>query len=379
MKINDITLLGYSAPVLRKGKKPYVEFYFINSLSKPERKRYYIKKNESKLVNAYGTMLCQKLFSLLAAGWRPEKRMKIVLKDECKNIRDVIAEYEKYIDNIQQQKTLKYKTYIDYRSRLKILKEYLFVTQTIKLEDFNQNFCSLFLDWLLTDKKVSCKTRNNYRTWLSTFCTWLTERSYIPVNYIKNLKVLKEEEKKRDALTQEELEKLSAYLQEHDKNLLLACMFEYYTFIRPNELSYLKIKDLYLKEQKVFVSRDISKNRHDGTVALNRRIIELLIDLEVFKYPDNYYLFGCGCKPAAQKADSRQFNYYFQKARKALRFPVTYKFYSLKDSGIRDLANAKGIVMARDQARHSDISTTNCYLKGPGKVHDELKTFEGAL
>ena len=41
-----------------------------------------------------------------------------------------------------------------------------------------------------------------------------------------------------------------------------------------------------------------------------------------------------------------------------------YKFYSLKDAGIRDLANAKGIVVAKEQARHRDISTTNKYLQG---------------
>jgi hypothetical protein len=55
-------------------------------------------------------------------------------------------------------------------------------------------------------------------------------------------------------------------------------------------------------------------------------------------------------------------------------------FYSLKDSGIRDLANAAGIVVARDQARHADISTTNKYLQGSSlTVHEETKHFEGHL
>ena len=60
--------------------------------------------------------------------------------------------------------------------------------------------------------------------------------------------------------------------------------------------------------------------------------------------------------------------------------PKTYMFYSLKDSGIRDLANAVGIVVARDQARHADISTTNKYLQGSSlTVHEETKHFEGHL
>ena len=70
----------------------------------------------------------------------------------------------------------------------------------------------------------------------------------------------------------------------------------------------------------------------------------------------------------------------FNKVRAALRWPDTYQVYSLKDSGIRDLANAEGIVVARDQARHTDISTTNKYLKGDSmSVHEETKHFEGNL
>lgn len=379
MKFNDISILGYSVPVLKDGKRPYVEFYYMSPENKIERNRTYLRKADKKVLYAAGTEMCAKLFNLLRSGWRPEKKMKIAVDNHCKTINDVIAEYEKFLDNIVQQNTMKNKTYIDYMSRLKVLKEYIYYTLTIKLEDFNQAFCSQFLDWVMTAKKVGSRTRNNYRTWLSAFCTWLLERGYIPVNFIKNIRTLKEGDKERDALSSQELAQLGQHLEKTNKYYLLACLFEYYTFIRPGELSNLKIKDLFIKEQKVFISGQISKNRHDGTVALNRKIIHLLIELEVFNYPDNYYLFGKNFKPAKKKADSRQFHEYFVKVRKALRFPVTYKFYSLKDSGIRDVANSKGIVIARDQARHSDISTTNCYLKGPGMVHEELKDFEGAL
>ena len=64
--------------------------------------------------------------------------------------------------------------------------------------------------------------------------------------------------------------------------------------------------------------------------------------------------------------------------RKALKWDKCYQFYSLKDSGIRDLANAHGVVVARDQARHSDISTTNRYIQRYGVQHETLN-FEGNL
>lgn len=82
--------------------------------------------------------------------------------------------------------------------------------------------------------------------------------------------------------------------------------------------------------------------------------------------------------PSLEKSKLTSYRSYFNKVRSVLNFPESYQFYSLKDTGIRDLANSEGIVIARDQARHADISTTNKYLKGENlPVHEETKHFDG--
>ncbi len=155
---------------------------------------------------------------------------------------------------------------------------------------------------------------------------------------------------------------------------------EYYTFIRPIELAQIKLEHINLKEQRVFVPGAISKNKRDGMVGLNDTIIRLMIELRVFDRPGCCYLFGKDFRPSEHQAQSRIFRDYFVKVREALRWDMSKQFYSLKDSGIRDLANAEGIVVARDQARHTDISTTNKYLKGDSlTVHEETKHFKGAF
>ena len=117
-----------------------------------------------------------------------------------------------------------------------------------------------------------------------------------------------------------------------------------------------------------------------GMVGLNDTIIRLMLELRVFDRPGCCYLFGKDFRPSEQQAHSRIFRDYFVKVREALRWDMSKQFYSLKDSGIRDLANAEGIVVARDQARHSDIGTTNKYLKGDSlTVHEETKHFKGAF
>ena len=190
----------------------------------------------------------------------------------------------------------------------------------------------------------------------------------------------KEEPKHRDALSPEDLRKLKNYLEKHNRHYLLVCRMVYYTFIRPEELTRIRLKDIYLKEQKVFIAGDISKNRKDGMVGLNDELVKLMIDLDIFKHDGNCYLFSRNFMPGQRRITTKVLRNYFYKVRTALKFPNTYMFYSLKDSGIRDLANAAGIVVARDQARHSDISTTNKYLKGSSlTVHEETKHFQGEL
>ena len=156
--------------------------------------------------------------------------------------------------------------------------------------------------------------------------------------------------------------------------------FEYYTLIRPDELSNIKLSDIYLKEQKVFIASSISKNRKDGMVGLNDSLIKSMIDFKIFSRSSNCYLFGKDFTPSTEKSSARAYRTYFNKVRDELNFPDSYQFYSLKDTGIRDLANSVGIVIARDQARHADISTTNKYLKGESlPVHEETKHFDGSF
>lgn len=176
------------------------------------------------------------------------------------------------------------------------------------------------------------------------------------------------------------LHRLRDYLEPRDKVYLLACMMEYYTMIRPTELVNLRINDISLQEQSIFVAAEYSKNKRDGKAGINDDIIRLMLDVDLFSKPGTYYIFGRNMRPSHLKASSEIFRREWQKLRKALRWGDEYQFYSLKDSGIRDLANAEGIVIARDQARHTDISTTNRYLQGRDRpVHNETLHFKGNL
>lgn len=375
-------IITYTLPKLHTGKNWYIDFKCFDPLEQTmKRKKYMLDSIEKiSLRKKRAAEIITTLTNRLISGWNPWADTSNSRQYTLFN--DVIELYLKYLRKLLSTGSIKENTLLDYQKRVKIFveynqKRYPPITYIYQLD---QTFAGDFLDYILIDRDSSARTRNNYRIWLSSFCSWLIEKQYLERNPIEKIKSLTAQEKKRDAISIKDLAKLNKYLKVHNPYFLLLCQFEYYTFIRPDELTNIKLKDINLKEQKVFIASSISKNRKDGMVGLNDELIKSMIDLKIFSFDNGCYLFGPKFKPSEKKASTKIYRSYFNKVRAELKFPEAYQFYSLKDSGIRDLANAEGIVIARDQARHADISTTNKYLKGEAMpVHEETKHFSGNL
>jgi integrase len=196
---------------------------------------------------------------------------------------------------------------------------------------------------------------------------------------VEEVHQLREKEKKREPLSAAALARMREYLYNTDRHFLLACMMEYYTFIRPDEMRHLRIGNVSVSRKEITVPADVAKNRKERTVGLNQKVILMMMDLNIFDAPSQYYIFGEELKPGPEMIYLNRFRLEWKKMRTALRWPDSYQFYSLKDSGIRDLANAEGVVVARDQAGHSDVAVTNRYLKKGREVPDVVKSFDGGL
>lgn len=373
-------IISYTEPKLHTGNNWYIDFYSYDPLEQKMKRKKYMLNGIAKVSDRRrrANEIITNLNVKLRSGWNPWA--------DVENSRqytpyvDIIQRYHIYLEKLYAAGTIKENTLKDYEKRLRVFEEYTakHIPAIVYAYQIDQSFISDFLDYVLLDRDSSARTRNNYRTWLSSLCSWMMEKQYLIKNPVENIRMLQEEEKKRSALSSTDIQKLKKYLKKENPHFLFLCQFAYYTFIRPDEITNIKLSDIYLKEQKVFIASSISKNRKDGMVGLNDKLIKAMLDLDVFSNPGNYYLFGKGFKPSKNKVTTKVYRNYFNKVREKLRFPDSYQFYSLKDSGIRDLANAEGIVIARDQARHADISTTNKYLKGSNMtVHEETKHFEG--
>lgn len=374
------SVISYTEPKLHTGKTWYIDFTAYDPLEQKMKRKKYMLDGIPKLTDRRrrANEIITNLNVKLRSGWNPWANVEN--SRQYTPYIDIIQRYHIYLGKLYAAGTIKENTLKDYEKRLRVFEEYTakHIPAIVYAYQIDQSFISDFLDYVLLDRDSSARTRNNYRTWLSSLCNWMMEKQYLTHNPVEKIRQLAEEEKKRSALTVPDIQKLKKYLQKENPHFLFLCQFAYYTFIRPDEISNIRLADINLKEQKVFIGSSISKNRKDGMVGLNDALIKSMLDLGVFNSPNDYYLFGKGFKPSREKVTTRVYRNYFNKVRAKLKFPDSYQFYSLKDTSIRDLANAEGIVIARDQARHADISTTNKYLKGADMtVHEETKHFEG--
>ena len=287
-------------------------------------------------------------------------------------INTIEANYRLYLSRISKQSTRK-----DYIMRFNVFLTWCSMERIDRLEEVN---FAQFLDYVFLDRGVSPRTHNNYRTWLRSFTSWMRRQHLLEGDPLDGVPPMREPGKIRQPLPTAMLRQIREHLAAHDRHFLLAVMMEYYCFIRPEELSQLQVGDIDVKRHAIHVRAEISKNGKAEMVGLNTAIVALMRELGTLRAPKDWYLFSNRLHPGKVRLDSRAFRDRWARLRRRLAIPREYQFYSLKDSGIRDLANSAGIVIARDQARHSSIAVTNKYLQGRDRpIHQATVKFKGAL
>ena len=351
----------WTYPTLHKAKRWYVDFYILDPATNQMRRKKYMLARY-KTAKARKEMAKQKILWIVDEvqnGWNPFVKARTTR--EFTKWETVLARYKEYLQAAGRKGLLKDKTVYDYQSRIKNFEQFLDETDThlLYIYEFDRSLCVEFLDYLYFDKDVSAVTRNGYRTWLSTFASWLIDKEYISKdsNPVADIKQMREEEKKREPLPKGALAALREHLTSQNPHFLLACYIEYYVNIRPDEMRFLKIGYVDITNSIVTLPGKFAKNRKRQEVTVPKKVLKLMIDLGTFKSPSQYYIFGPDLRPSTEQVAVNRFRQEWAKMRKALSWPDTYQFYSLKDTGISENIDKYGLLTARDQARHADAAT----------------------
>lgn len=378
-------LIGWKPPVFHQASECYVSFSaFDPSIGKMRLKKImlgHIKGKRQQRV--YGMELIKKLTQKLLEGWNPW--VEETHPEEYARFKDVCKEYEKYLAQLVKEGGIKPGSVSNYKYKLKFLKKWIDdkkidVTYTYQ---FNKHVVGMFLDYVFVERNNNLRTRNNYIGWLKSFVRYLISREYISKNPMQGIQLTtKVGEKNRDVIPDNVLKRVRLHLEQENKHFLLACYILHYLFIRPHEMTYIKIKDLSEEKGTIFLAGAHTKNGRDAVITIPNHVMELMKELKVFSCPPNYYLFGNMFRPGVRSIRAQRFReYWVEKVRKPLRLKNSYKFYSLKDTGITDMIKANtDLLSVRDQARHSSVTVTNVYTPQESKkANPSIIDYEGAF
>lgn len=375
-------LKGWTPPIFHQASECYVSFTaFCPETGKMKLKKIMLGRIKSKrLQREKARQIMQHLTEKLLDGWNPW--IEAVSPTEYTLWDDVVLKYEQWLAKMAKENGYRMETVASYMSYMKVLKDWIADKNVHYIYQFDRRVVGKFLDYVFVERNNTLQTRNNYLAWIKTFAKYLVQRSYVPKNPTEGFQMVMRSArfKNRDTIDERNLQRLKEYLEKNNRHYLLATYILYYTFLRPREMSLLKIEDINIKKQLILVHGDNAKNHVDAAVTLPKKILLLMVELGVFNSPGSYYLFSNDFKPGAEYRSEKSFrDYWLHHVRRDLKFPERYKFYSLKDTGITNMLRKHvDTVSVRDQARHSSIDITNIYVPHDMKrANATLKDYDG--
>ena len=376
---------SFSYPKLYTGVEWYVGFMAFDPVRNQMRRKK-IKVNFIEKIGErrrYADGLMKRLIKKLEDGWNPW--IESENEKAYHKFSDVCLHYKKHIAKLEADGILRPDTYRDYISQLRNIETWNeeYKNPITYIYQFDRSFIVDLLEEMYIGRGNSAVTRNNYLTFVRVFCSFLLEHQYLQINPADGIAFLRKSKikKVRTVLEEKDVVKLCKYLETKNKHFLLASYILHYCFVRPKEMSYIQLKHIDLSKQTLYIPGNISKNGNNGTVTLPIKVIHLMLELEVFNNPSNYFLFADKFKPGREHKYSKQFtDYWSGTVRKELKFPNSYQFYSLKDTGITEMLRKYDTLTVRDQARHSSIEMTNKYTpQGVDKANPLITQHEGAF
>lgn len=373
-----IPYLDYLPPRLTEAKEWYIS-YSVKDPATSKMKRFRIKVNRIKSLKerrAAAKTLMARLTEQLALGWNP-----ILEKEAPKAYTRLFDAMDTFL-KIKGKET-EANSMRSYQSYIKILKNWLKeygFKEDMYACSFTKTVALDFMNDVEDDEKISARTYNNYRAFYFGFFNWTIEKGYLTTNPFSEIKKKPKKltKKVRRVLSEAEIQKLFEWLQKENRTYLVMCLLCYCCFLRPKEIAMLRCSDIDLKKQLIKVDDRIAKNDNTSYRTIPDAMLPYMAELDLSV--GTHYLFADGkgydFLPGTKKVCSRKIAKFWENhVREACGFPKEVQFYSLKDSGMTNMADSGvPITFVKQQADHSSLAVTSIYLsQNKAKASEELK------
>ncbi|MDR0754204.1 MAG: tyrosine-type recombinase/integrase [Prevotellaceae bacterium] len=286
----------------------------------------------------------------------------------------VVYWLSRYINDELNQSGLSDETLSTYKSRCRIFRMWIEARKYSHLDVTAIDNLKIieFFTYLRNERRLAKRTYNSYIELLVAFFEFVKKTGCLsnnPVHSLPENKLIKDMGAER--IRKEDLEIIIADMDRYDKQLALACRFEFYCGLRPGyETRLLRIGDIDLRSgySKIRVLATNAKKKRRREVVIPDDFLDYLInEWKLNEYDKDLFVFGKNGIPGAKHLGKNNMRFRFNKIRKKLNMPFEYKFYSFKHTGATMLAeHGEPIINIRDHLGHKSISTTEHYLNRHG-------------
>lgn len=365
-----------------------VEYWYLIPGTTETYKRFVESFDMNRIKNyadrlTYGEEAVKFMNKKLAEGFNP---FTVIKKSSKKLPEDfhVTAQLQQVINelNLKASPTSR-ATYTEVKNRfLKwvVAKNY----QSLTISDIDLDKVRNFKKWALYEADLNIKTVNNTLSHLGMFWDVAAEKKLTALNPFRLIPRAKKKDKARsigkverfEPLTDTEMNIVFNSLKEQqqlDFIRFLSAIF--YAFARPVEITRLRVADIEFDRELIRFKKSDTKSDKSAYVQIVPPFKKLLLQMELNKYPGNYFLFSKDFTPGTVQVSK---HYALRRWRELVKdgLEINKDMYALKHTGNIDyLQRNKGNInkeWQRSQNRHSSTAVTDRYNRGLGAYFIEV-------
>lgn len=313
----------------------------------------------------------QKLLPYSFIGVDPEITPELKKETKAESNSNKIESIEKLIDTIVDELYINKKGYNNYSS---IARKWVNYTEKIititTLQSFKKKDAQIYIDYMESVEKLSAVTIRNRISVLKAIFNKAIERDYINFNPFEKVKLPKKIiTAKNKAYNPSEIKLIKSKASSYQ---WLICQFIYYTYIRPIEITRLKVDDVFINESKIRIKGIDSKNSKTNFIAIPGPLLIQLRQYLENDYPNNFFLFSKFETPADTPLSKNHLARKYKELTNALNLDKDLTLYSWKHTGVVNAyKNGVDIKALQLQCRHHSIVQTDTYLKSLGFMENE--------
>lgn len=366
----------FSLPKIHRGKLWYISFYYKNNDGINERFRIKEGLNSIHSIEAReieAQKIQEKYYKKLLTGWHP---------NGASIVKSIMPQHTTLMGAIDEAVIIQKNTIANFAQWHCRIKPFIAWcgNNNLLMEQPNKVTSSdvfRFLNYIQNKRKLHPRTRNNFLSDISSLFSIIKKLQIIQVNPCEGISKLNARSTQHKAYTDADMVRIKNWIDKNDPYLGLFIKF-IMMGLRRVEVVRLQLGNFDLENGLILLPSKKEKTNRNKVKIIFKKWRGDFINMELDKYPSNYYFFTHSKQPGLKMCSADWFTDKFKILKKALNFDRSYTLYGFRHTtainlfkggaDLKDIMNITG---------HTSLQAFQVYIQQylnepPKDVSDKL-------